>query len=196
MALAAYAGVNAQGKGNIEFGLGVGYNTSNVATQDESADYKHSFNFGASADYYFSEAWSIKAKVYYDKKGWDNDIALVGGDMLVRTNINTDYITVPVLASWHFGRTRNWYLHFGPYAGFMLNAEETATGLDIKENFNTTDAGLAVGIGVKIPLNDKLRLFIEYDYQSGFSDVFKENYFEDEVTTGRGALNVGLNFLL
>jgi opacity protein-like surface antigen len=99
------------------------------------------------------------------------------------------------MANWHFGRKRNWYLNFGPYAGFLLNAEETVGGVDVKEAFNTTDFGLALGIGVKIPVSDKLKISIEYDGQAGLLDIFKDNNF-GRIQNSRASLNVGLNFMM
>ena len=99
------------------------------------------------------------------------------------------------MANWHFGKKKNWNLNFGPYAGFLLSAEETAYNTNVKEFFNTNDFGLNIGIGVKFPLSNKLKLNIEYEAQSGFSDVFKDNNNKRIIGT-RGALNVGLNFLM
>lgn len=99
------------------------------------------------------------------------------------------------MANWHFGNKRNWFLEFGPYVGFLLNAEESRFGTDVTDAFNTTDFGLALGIGVKIPLNDKLQLFFEYEGQGGLNDIFKQNDYS-RVTNSRSSINVGLNFLL
>lgn len=189
---------NAQGKGNIEFGINTGYNTSNISTSDFGDDFDShsSFNVGVGADFFFNDRWSIKVKAIYDRKGFDSVYFtnLLTGSRYT-ANVKLDYITVPVMANWHFGSKRNWYLNFGPYVGFLVNAQETRFDQDLKEGFNTTDAGLAFGIGVKIPLNNKLKIFFEYDGQSGFSDIFKENY-DDNSYISRGAINVGLNFLL
>jgi len=196
---------NAQDKGKIEFGFNVGLNTSNISNGYVSTDSSINFNLGASADYYFSDRWSIKAKFIYDRKGWDNDIieVLVSDpfDPVVDyeyypTDINVDYITIPVMANWHFGRTRNWYLNFGPYVGFLVSAKDTEFDIDLKDSFKKVDAGISLGIGVKIPVSDKLKLFIEYEGQGGIAEVFEYNDGGDRVTTGRSALNVGLNFLL
>lgn len=186
--------MSAQKKGDVEFGLNVGYNNSAVSDSYEASDSGSGYNFGGSIDYYFTNSWSIKGKLTYDRKGWDN-----GGyedeTGIYVTDYNLNYVTVPIMASWHFGNTKNWYLHFGPYFGFLLNAEETRFGTDVTDGFNENDFGLAFGIGVKIPLNNKLKLFFEYDGQSGFTDIFKENDF-DAVTNSRSSFNVGLNFLM
>lgn len=192
---------SAQNKGKIEIGLNAGLNSSNASTSYDSADPSIGFNFGASADYYFSDSWSLKAKLIYDRKGWDNDLIPVsdGFDPVVRfarTDINLNYLTIPVMAGWHFGNKKNWYLNFGPYIGFLMNAKETRFDTDIKESFNTVDGGIAFGIGVKIPVSDKFKVFIEYEGQGGMAEVFKYNDYDDTIVNVRSSLNVGINFLL
>ncbi len=194
-ALALGTLANAQDKGNIEFGFNTGFSMSTISDDDDYAETNQTFNIGASADYYFSNRWSIKFKAIYDRKGWDKDFIPDANGNNVRTDINLDYLTIPVMANWHFGSKRNWYLNFGPYVGFLMSAKETTFDTDIKDSFNTTDAGLALGIGVKIPLSSKLKLFFEYDGHYGFSEVFKENDF-DRITGSRDAFNIGLNFML
>jgi outer membrane protein W len=155
-----------------------------------------SYNFNGSAEYYFSENWGIKAMVMYDRKGWDDAfITDVESGYSTRTNINMDYITIPVMANWHFGRKNNWYLNFGPYVGFLTSAKDTELDIDLKDAHNTTDAGLAFGIGVKIPLNNYMKLFIEYQEQAGVIDIFKSNDV-DPVLNSRSAFNIGINFML
>ena len=186
----------AQEKGKVELGFNVGYNSAYVSDSENSSDSRSGFNFGAMADYYFSNRWSIKAKLIYDQKGWDNGILddLDTGSRY-ETNYELTYLTVPVMANWHFGKKRNWYLNFGPYAGFLLSAEDSRFGIDLKDGFKPVDFGLAFGIGVKIPVSDKLKISLEYDGQSGFTDVFEENDYS-AVTNARGAFNVGIVFLM
>lgn len=190
----------AQEKGKIEFGGGTGLNYSSIRNSDRSSDASISFNLSASADYYFSNRWSVRAKLIYDKKGWDNGSYGVYDEAtattyIKNTDFNLNYFTIPVEAEWHFGRKRNWYLHLGPYAGFLLNAKATDLDLDATEEFKTTDFGVAFGIGVKFPISDKLKLYVEYDEQTGFSEIF-ENQNSSKMFNTRLSLNVGVNFLL
>ncbi|WP_412476386.1 porin family protein [Flavobacterium sp. TBRC 19031] len=187
--------VFAQKKGAVEFGINVGFNNSTVSNSDVSADTAYGFNIGGSMDYYFSDRWSIKGKLIYDQKGWDNGFIEDSNGFDYVTDFNINYLTVPVMANWHFGRKRNWFLEFGPYMGFLLNAEDVRFGTDVTDSFNSTDFGLSLGIGVKIPVSDKLKLFFEYEGQGGMSDIFKVNEFS-RVTNSRSSFNVGLNFLL
>ena len=192
MAVGFAAASSAQDKGDVEFGVNIGYNISNITNNDEriSSDSGNGLNVGVAADYFFSDRWSIKGKLIYDQKGWDNDNLGFGV-----TNINLDYLTVPVMANWHFGSKRNWYLNFGPYVGILMNAEDTRSKIDVKPLLNTTDFGLAFGIGVKIPVSDKLKVSLEYDGQSGLTSVF-DNDGLGTVTGARSAFNVGLNFMM
>lgn len=193
--------LQAQSGGNVEFTLGAGLNMSNVGSYYSNSDYSTSYNFQAGVDVYINSYWSIKAKAIYDKKGWDNDVIdIESTESGVRsgryiTDFDLDYITVPLMVNFHFGRTNNWYVNFGPYVGFLMDARDTTFDFDLEEDFNDTDAGLAFGIGVKIPVSDYMKFFIEYDGQSGFSDIFERNNRPD-VTNYRGAINIGVNFML
>ncbi|KQS47758.1 MAG: PorT family protein [Flavobacterium sp.] len=193
---------SAQNKGKIEIGFNAGLNSSNATTTYYSAERSISLNLGASADYYLSDSWSLKLKLIYDRKGWDNDFIQVSGfdpiefPAYERTNVNLNYITVPLMANWHFGSKKNWYLNFGPYIGFLMNAKETRLDTDIKKEFNTVDGGLSLGIGVKIPVSDKLKLFIEYEVQGGMAEIYKNNEEGDKNMNIRSSFNFGINFLL
>lgn len=184
----------AQKKGDVEFGINLGLNSSNVTSEYLSSDTGTGVNLGFAADYFFSDSWSLKGKIIYDQKGWDNGLLYVGVNRY-NTNYNLNYLTIPVFLFAKMPIGHNWNLNFGPYAGFLLSAEETAYNTNVKEFFNTNDFGLNIGIGVKFPLSNKLKLNIEYEAQSGFSDVFKDNNNKRIIGT-RGALNVGLNFLM
>ena len=187
-------------KGAIELGFNSGINFSQVGNSTGNADVSIGLNVGVSADYFFSNRWSLKTKLIYDQKGWDNgfmensslDPTLEGPYV---TDFNLNYLTIPVTGSWHFGSKRNWNLHFGPYAGLLLNANETTKETNVTNTFNTFDFGLSLGIGVKIPLSQNLKLSIAYDEQAGLLDIFNENP-GASITNSRSSFNVGVNFML
>ncbi|SMC49978.1 porin family protein [Pedobacter africanus] len=184
-----------QEKGSFEFGFNVGYNLSTVTSgSTTNSTFRSAFNAGGFGDYYFSNRWSIKAKLTYDQKGWnDGFITNLNNGQSFKTDYRIDYLTIPVMANWHFGKKRNWYLNFGPYAGFLLNAKETMFNTDLKEIMNSTDFGLAAGIGVKIPVAKKLKILLELDGQSGFTDVLKNNQ-GSTINNSRSSFNTGLVF--
>lgn len=181
-------------RGKTEFGLGIGYNAAFVSTgnSNESTDPIGGVNVALSADHYFSERWSLKAKLIYDQKGWANGFLDMGTTSINNVDFKLNYITIPIMANWHFGRTRNWYLDFGPYIGFLTSATESYTNSDLKRSFNTTDGGLALGIGVKIPVSRNMKFFIEYDGQGGVVNIFRVS--DTDVLNTRGGFNIGINF--
>ena len=194
LAAGIYTATFAQTNNQVEFGANIGYNVANVQSGNISNnDYRSGFNLGVSGDYFFSDRWSIKAKLIYDQKGWANGFISADGSGDVATDYKLNYLTIPVMANWHFGRTRNWYLNFGPYVGILLSGKETSLGTDLKPYLNSTDFGLAAGIGVKFPVTDNAKLFIEADGQSGVTDIFKANS-GSSVQTERSSINFGVTF--
>jgi opacity protein-like surface antigen len=188
---------NAQNSGDIELGVGIGLNIANVSTIDgqNNTSSRTSFNAGISGEYYFSDRWGLKAKLIYDNKGWSDGFITDENFNTVTTDFKLNYVTLPIMANWHFGSNRNWYLNLGPYVGLLVNAEDSELGLDLKDGFKSTDFGFAFGIGYKFEIDDNIKLYIEYDGQSGFSDIFEENS-GDAVRNGRSSFNIGALFNL
>ena len=189
-------------KGDVEFGINLGYNMSSIGNNaNDISEEGAGINVGLAADYFFSDRWSIKGKLIYDQKGWDNGFIDISSfdpaDPVTRyrTDFNLYYLTVPVMANWHFGKKRNFYLNFGPHIGFLLSAHETTFNNDLEDFFNSTDFGISFGIGVKIPVSDKLKVSFELEEQDGFSYVFK-NDLGSKGKNRRGSINVGVNFIL
>jgi outer membrane protein W len=192
-----YSVAFAQTKNTAEFGANIGYNSASVSLSGsgQNSDYTSGFNLGVSAEYYFSNRWGIKGKLIYDQKGWGNGyMDFYDGSSVDAVNFHLNYLTIPIMANWHFGRMRNWYLDFGPYVGVLLNATESSnSGVDIKSAFNTTDVGLAFGIGVKFPISKSVKLFIEGEGQGGFTNIFKDSGGET-IQNVRSSINIGFLF--
>jgi len=194
-----YFSASAQKTNQVEFGVNIGSNESYVIQNQStyyanSSDAVYGFNVGFSAEYYFSNRWGLKGKIIYDQKGWGNGY-IIGSDgsEIDGVNFQLNYITVPVMANWHFGRNRNWYLNFGPYAGFLLSAKETNDNIDVKNAFSSTDFGLALGIGLKIPISNNVKFFIEAEGQGGATNITADNS-GSTVQSERSSLNIGINF--
>lgn len=192
--LGIYTFAHAQQSKGVEFGIGVGYNGATVSdNSNNSTKSKSGFNVALSADNYFSDRWSLKVKAVYDQKGWGGGFVQVGPTVYTDVDYKLNYITVPVMANWHFGKTRNWYLNFGPYVGFLLDANVTKYPASIKEGFNSVDGGLAYGIGVKLPIAEKTKFYIEFDGQNGVANLFKSTS-GSNIHSTRGSFNIGFNF--
>ena len=189
--LGIYSVSCAQTKTKSEFGFNIGFNTSATLDVLSTSTNGIGFNAGVSGDYYFSNRWSIKAKLSYDQKGWTQGVGLFGEpDGFETGHLTLNYLTVPLMANWHFGKTRNWFLDVGPYAGFLMNA--SLNNADIKPRFKSTDFGFAFGIGVKFPIAEKAKLFLEYDAQTSLTNIFNSSDFA--YINLRAAFNVGVSF--
>ena len=196
----------AQEKGDFEVAGDIGmdvatvtvpnYNSYNSYNNTQDGGYRVRFNGGVSGEYYFSEGWGIKVKVNYDEKGWSNGYITDQNQNTYNTHYKLNYITIPLMANWHFGRTRNWYLNFGPYIGFLTSASETTFGTDVKSAFNSTDAGLAFGIGVKIPVSENVKFLAEYQGEAGLATIFQSFTQNPTTLNSSYGLNVGLAFTL
>ncbi|WP_437400014.1 porin family protein [Flagellimonas lutimaris] len=196
LSMIAFLHVNAQDGGDFEFGMHSGLNLANVIISDGLSDTntRVSFNAGISGEYYFSDRWGLKGKLIYDSKGWaDGFIEDEENNSSTTTNFKLNYLSIPIMANWHFGSNRNWYLNFGPYMGLLISAKDSELGIDVKEVFKSIDLGLALGIGYKFKVSENAQLFVEFDGQSGFVDIFEENYWSS-VNNARSSLNFGVLF--
>ena len=186
----------AQGKGKVEFGFNLGVNLSNITQSDYTYPYAVGFNAGASMEYYFSDEWGIKSKLMYDQLGWNDDLIYDEvSDSYISTDFRLNYLTIPVMADYHFGDHKEFYFNFGPYVGILLNVRETRFDSDMKEFFNPTDFGLMLGVGYTQLLSDKVKFFVGFDARGGVTDIVKYNENPTVLNTCMN-FNIGVNMLM
>jgi hypothetical protein len=193
--LGFYSVSHAQRRGDVQFGVTVGGNLSYIENDSYyDSNVLGGFNAGLSADYYFSRAFSLKVEARYDQKGYAGGTLYddQGNDIADNVNFRLNYVTVPVLASYHFGRDREWYIDFGPYVSFLTSAKETNDNVDVKDSFNSTDGGFDLAIGVKIPISPRAKFFVELGGEAGVANIFSGSY--DSTQNLSNNLNVGINF--
>ena len=178
-----------QSKNDVEFGIITALSISNVSdSYDQKTKSLIEYSGGAFGNYYFNEQWSLKLKAIYERKGfaegfYDNK----------KTDIVFNMISVPITANYYFGNNNNWYVNLGPYISFMIAAKATWFNTDITRIFNSTEYGIAGGIGYKLPISDQLDVFAEIDNQAGLSDIFKDNP-GSAVRNNRLSFNLGIIF--
>ncbi|MEP5338264.1 MAG: porin family protein [Algibacter sp.] len=168
----------------------VGLNLSNY-TSSESLNNKirTSFNAGVIAEYYFSDRWSFRSGFIYDSKG--TKLGEPGDGYIDKLN----YIALPIHANWHFGSNRNWFLNFGPTLGVLISAKaDVPSGeIDIKDDVESFDAGLGLGIGYKFDIANDTQLYFHYQGYNGFISVIDADL---SLFNATSALNVGVIFQL
>tara|TARA_B100000949_G_scaffold150123_1_gene131903 strand:+ start:1232 stop:1681 length:450 start_codon:yes stop_codon:yes gene_type:complete len=146
------------------------------------------YSGGAFGNYYLSEQWSLKLKAIYERKGYAEGLYENR-----ETDVAFNMISVPVTAHFYFGNSNNWYINLGPYIGFMIAAKATSFNVDVTRLFNSTDFGIAGGIGYKLPIGEKLDVFAEIDNQTGLSDILVDNP-GSAVRNNRLSFNLGIIF--
>ncbi len=165
-------------KGDSEFGIAIGLYTGQLRDGFETVGRSRSaFGFSLQYEQFLSDKWGIKGRIHYDPKG-DSEFDL-------------NYLTIPIMANWHFGKNRRWNMHFGPYFGMLLSANNGSQ--DVKDLFNSSDLGFDFGIGYKLPIGDQW-IFIETDGHTPFSNNLKDPLTTFDFVFGRNALSIGLIF--
>lgn len=174
-----FANAQSREKGAIEIVPQIGYSSAvYYGDSDINADPLSSITYGVGGEYFFNDRWSLHSGLLFQTMG-------ASGSGGYEEKIN--YLTLPVNANWHFGSTRKWNLNFGPSIGFLMSAK--AGSIDVKENVNSTQIGLNVGIGYKIEISEKFSILVDYQSVTGLSKIDKTN--TSAVKNSFGAFNVG-----
>lgn len=194
--------LNAQNKGDFELSIGGGPSLAvGYGGDADGLRVRNASMWGVTGEYYFNERWGFKSGLIYDSKGAEADekLLFIGSPPSgsFKDEVKLDYLFIPLYANWHFGPNRNCYLNFGPYVAFLLDAEMVSPlNFDVKDNVNSFDTGLGVGIGHKFDISDRAAIFIEYQGTLGFVKVPEDIPGFNDVFNTRSALNAGLVFTL
>lgn len=115
-------------------------------------------------------------------------------DYYVDSRVSIDYVVIPALFDFHFGRSEMFYFNTGPYFATRLNArctgtathetsyngfyqlEETTINDDITALVRNNDFGWVAGGGVALPLFGNARLDLGLQYRQGLPEVFNAEY--------------------
>jgi len=175
--------------GDISFGVFGGLTTSAISYPDgfnrDELSSGNSYLFGAQANYFVNHNWSVKAKLNYENRKFGSRAEM-------------SYVSLPLLASWHFGKNRRWNLQFGGVYSLALEDSDVVPGTSM-ELFPSSVGG-AFGISVIIPFNN-LNFYIEADgvrdahtIDFSITDSNQNQIGVFELSKSRMALNFGILF--
>lgn len=171
-----------------EIGFNGGAGISFVRGFEESSGYRIpalSYTFGITYQYSFNESFSFCAELDYEHKGSAYKIPLTGENsdpedaIIASTNYN--YLVLPILARFSFGNQNNLFCNVGPYVGYLMKVNAILEDEDNNyyEEFEVTDQsykydfGISIGLGAKIPINNKIAFKCEVRNNLGLVNISK-----------------------
>ncbi|MBL7922817.1 MAG: PorT family protein [Bacteroidia bacterium] len=141
------------------------------------------FTGGPTVYYPFHKHFAVKSNLFFESKGSGGILPLFdeAGEPLGihETEVHYNYLTIPLLFDYYFGRRLKGNLTAGPYLGVMLNQNTTYTkpvgGESIVEkgtaNFIPWDGGLVLGTGGRYTLSKRFTVSIEGRYNIGLTNI-------------------------
>ncbi len=168
-----------QAQGLVNFGIKGGVNIANISFDDfDDNDPRTGFTIGAALNIGFPMLpVGLETGLYYSQQGTTLKSTLL--DLEGTTKL--DYLKIPVLAKVMLGPPGPLSPYFvaGPYAAFILNAEQetTTNGLsgtvDISDEVESVDFGLTMGVGADFKLMPAT-MSVQIRYSYGLTDIFEE----------------------
>ncbi|WP_264529455.1 porin family protein [Flavobacterium sp. N502540] len=179
---------------NPEYGIKGGFNMSNLYSSDANDEnILYGFNAGLYATLPVSDFIAIQPEILFTTKGakLEYNNAFASGDSKFRLN----YIEVPLLVRVNI--TRNFNVHAGGYASYLVSSKVTGRGdfnfeqeIDT-DDLNKFDAGLSAGVGVDF---DPISIGLRYNY--GLTTIGKERTVAGTTYTFPDAKNSNLSLYL
>jgi len=138
---------------------------------------------GPSVYYAFSKHWAIKSNLFYESKGaggilplFDKDGEPIG---IYNADIHYNYLTVPILFDYFFGRRLKGNLSAGPFVGVLLHQKTIFTppisGESIvrkgTSGFYPWDGGVVFAGGLRYALNKRITLSFESRFNIGLANI-------------------------
>jgi hypothetical protein len=139
--------------GQVSFGIKAGLNNSTLGGDDADLSGKKSntgFNFGVMAGIPLSSHFVFQPEIMYSA----NQGMEFRPTTTSETNYNLNYINIPLMLKY---KSMGFYGEAGPYFGFLTAGNiktktgSTTTENDIKDSFDGTDMGVALGTGYVMP---------------------------------------------
>ena len=168
------------------------------------------FTAGISYLYNFSERFSFFSALDYERKGSVVKTTATdqSGDPIdeIVAHANYDYLVIPLLGRFSFGNSLKMFMNVGPYVGYLMKLTSVTeeknvipqTELDLTDESYKYDFGLSAGLGVKIPINQKLSFNVEVRNNLGLVNT-RSAHIEEEggaVKTNSTNLLLGATFIL
>ena len=165
---------------------------------------------GINYQYSFNESFSFFSALDYERKGsvvnataTDQSGEPVGE---IVAHANYDYLVLPLLARFSFGKQLKMFMNAGPYVGYLLKVTSVTdendiiphTELDVTDESYKYDFGISAGLGMKIPIKNKISFNVEVRNNLGLVNT-RSAPIEEEwgaVKTNSTNLLLGVTYIL
>lgn len=149
----------------VSLGIKGGLNMSNFGGGDTKDGYKMKlgYNVGVAADFEFANGFAVQSGLFFTTKGSKITAIEVGENNKIVSNVNLQYLQVPVYLAYKVPVTFDTRVvfHAGPYVAYGIGGEtkttvtllgnsvtKTSNSFD-EEGINEFDAGLGLGVGAE-----------------------------------------------
>lgn len=141
---------------------------------------------GPSVYYPLSNHWAVKSNLFYESKGAGGIMPLYDkeGEPLgfFNAEIHYNYLTIPLLFDFMFGRRLKGNLSAGPFVGVLLHQRsvftQPITGETIEKKgtggFYPWDGGAVFAAGLRFALNKRVTLSFESRVNFGLANIVSQ----------------------
>ncbi|MBA7690105.1 hypothetical protein ES703_98629 [subsurface metagenome] len=141
-------------------------------------------------NYQITNFFSIQSELYHSEKGFEFNLYTdKDGGPGVFGNYRMNYITIPFLANFEIGKSFKFYGYGGLYMSFLNSVKNQTTvtstassdfphydfSYDPTSEFYSSEKGALFGLGVRIPLCNKVRLFVDTRYETGLTKASRDD---------------------
>ncbi len=202
-------------KAKIEYGFQSGLNISTAYGDGISKDYSSSLtglHIGGHLKIKKTENLGFKVLMAYDEIGWKYESVGFEGSMGNPFNyadiiFKHNYLNMPVLAEYSFGKKVKVHVDGGLFLGILLNNkiiiqykdpippnQEPVSSSDYRKK---TNYGLSLGAGIQIPVASKLKLDFDLRNSLGLANIYKSQTSNvGNIKTNAFTISAGLTFEL
>lgn len=171
----------------IDFGIKAGVNIANQKiTGDFELDTKAKIGFhgGVFVVWMFTEKVGLQPEILFSAQGSKDK------DDNYDYSIITNYVSIPVLVRYNINEMFS--VHAGPQIGILMTAKEEFDGDsdDIKDDFKSTDIGLA--LGGEADFTEKIGVGARYIF--GLTNVLKAGESFDDTELKNGVFQIYVKF--
>lgn len=170
---------------SVEIGIEAGPSLISLKGNDAIDNYHKAtigFSAGLLLQYNFKKIISLRTNIAYERKGSivKSEATNIYGNSLgeMTTNINFDYLTLPILVRATFGESVQYFVNAGPYFGYLTKQtferkDDTNISTTTDNTFNDKrfDVGISTGLGLAIPIKTKYSVSFEIRNNLGLYNV-------------------------